>query len=324
MTTMQKTSRVNFVRQRRTSKTRSPRAPQRTEQTARKAYHPASVYLPVKPQMTSRRTPGRTTRNTQQKGYDIAFTVGRTKVHAPGLNLPQLGPRFISTALTMLLGCFLYIMWTASPFMIKDADVRGNQRLSAVEINSMLGVIGQPIIKASPSQIEANLQTAFPDLESVKVQALFPNRIMVNVVERRPIVAWYQDGAVTWIDANGIAFTPRGDVPGLIQVSASGTPAQTLPDPTLSPQEQEFITPDMVQALITLAPDVPAGMPMIFDPLYGMGWQDPRGWTAYFGQNAKDISLKKMVYNAILDTLTLQGVQPSLVSVEFLNAPFYK
>jgi hypothetical protein len=34
--------------------------------------------------------------------------------------------------------------------------------------------------------------------------------------------------------------------------------------------------------------------------------------------------MKKDVYKAILETLTLQGVQPSLISVEFLNAPFYK
>ena len=116
-------------------------------------------------------------------------------------------------------------MWTASPFVIKVADVRGNQRLGAAEINSMLDMIGQPIFKAIPSQIETNLHTAFPDLESVKVQVLFPNRISVEVVERRPVVAWYQNGSMTWIDENGIAFTPRGEVPGLVQVSANGAVA---------------------------------------------------------------------------------------------------
>ncbi len=39
---------------------------------------------------------------------------------------------------------------------------------------------------------------------------------------------------------------------------------------------------------------------------------------------AKDIPMKKMVYQAIVDTLTLQGIQPTLISVEYLNAPFYK
>jgi hypothetical protein len=117
---------------------------------------------------------------------------------------------------------------------------------------------------------------------------------------------------------------PRGEVPGLVVVAANDSPTRVPPDPTLPLYEQKFITPKMVQALTVLARDVPAGMPMIFDPLYGMGWQDPRGWTVYFGQDGRDISIKKVVYQAIVDTLTLQGVQPSLISVEYLNAPFYK
>jgi cell division protein FtsQ len=215
-------------------------------------------------------------------------------------------------------------MWTASPFIVKAAEVNGNQRLGSAEVDAMLGVIGQPVFKAIPAQIETNLYTAYSDLESVKVQVLFPNRITVDVVERTPVLAWYQNGAVTWIDANGKSFTPRGEIPGLLQVAANGAPAQNPMDSTTPFREARFMAPEMVQALLTLAPDVPAGMPMTFDPQYGMGWQDPRGWTTYFGQNAKDIPDKKMVYNAILDSLTLQGVQPSLISVEYLNAPFYK
>jgi len=49
MTTLQKTSRPNFIRQRRSPKTRSSHLPQRTERTTRKAYNLASVYLPVEP-----------------------------------------------------------------------------------------------------------------------------------------------------------------------------------------------------------------------------------------------------------------------------------
>jgi cell division protein FtsQ len=324
MTTLQKTSRATFVRQRHSSKSQPVRNSSRTEQTSRKAYHPASIYLPVEPRPMARRNTGRTAANSSHKGYDIAFSLGQTKVHAPTLTLPQLGPRWVSLALTLCLGFLLYIIWTASPFTVFAAEVLGSHRLSASEINSVLDLNGQPVFKFIPSQIEANLHTAFPDLESVHVQVLFPNRVVVEVVERTPVVAWYLNNAVTWIDASGMAFTPRGNVPGLVQVSAYGNPPLVPQDPAVPVQEQKFIATDLVQAFLALAPDVPSGMPMIFDPVYGMGWQDPRGWTVYFGQNAKDIPLKKMAYIAILDALTLKGVQPSLISVEYLNAPFYK
>jgi hypothetical protein len=80
----------------------------------------------------------------------------------------------------------------------------------------------------------------------------------------------------------------------------------------------------MVQAILTLAPQIPAGSPMVFDPLYGMGWQDARGWSVYFGQTTRDVPMKLNVYQSILDTLSKQGIQPTLISLAYLDAPFYK
>jgi cell division protein FtsQ len=184
-------------------------------------------------------------------------------------------------------------------------------------------VLGQPIFKAVPAQIADNLRNAFIDLSSVQVSVGFPNRIEVNIVERTPVLSWNEDGTIKWIDVNGLAFSPRGDVPELLQVTATSAPEISL-DPNLPLYEQKFIAPDMVQALLTLAPDVPAGMALTYDPTYGIGWKDPRGWSVYFGQNTNDIAEKKVIYQAIVDTLTRQGIQPSLISVEYLNAPFYK
>ena len=332
MTSLQKTSNSKFIRQRRTPKTRPAQALKRTEKPSRRSYHPASVFLPVEPQPVARRSlrqaqggaSSRVRRNSPGNRYDIAFTLGRAKVRTPVINIPQLGPRWVSAGLTLLLCFMLYAMWTATPFMVTAADIRGNQRLGASEINTMLGFLGQPIFKAIPAQITANLQTAFPDLESVTVRLGLPNRIIVDVVERKPILAWYQDGALTWIDTGGVAFTPRGEDPGLIQVAATGAPPTVSLNQALPSLGQKFIAPEIVQALVVLASEGPAGMPVIFDPQYGMGWQDPRGWTVYFGQTASDIRMKMDVYNAIVDSLSLQGVQFSLISVEYLNAPFYK
>ncbi len=332
MTSLQKTSHANFVRQRRTPKTPSVKTPKKTTQTAQKAYHPASVYLPAEPRRVVRRTvrqaqgnvTSRSTKAVHRNGFDIAFTLGRTKVHAPVLNIPELGPRWVSAAMTLVLSFMLFTMWTASPLTVKAAELHGNQRLSLTEINSMLGMIGKPIFSAVPAQIETNLYTAFPDLESVKVRISFPSRISVDIKERTPVMVWSQNGNTTLIDASGVAFPLRGEIPALLQVSATGAPTGVQLDPALPIYKQKFIAPEMVNAMLVLAPVVPAGMTMTFDPQYGMGWKDPRGWSVYFGQTTKDIPMKMMVYQAIVDTLTLQGVQPSLISVEYLNAPFYK
>jgi len=346
-------SHAETVRQRRTSQTRSKPASKKTKQITRQTYRSGSVLLPVEPHPAVRRTPAPSSKSrtqtgavrshsmgkqaqsrmgtlktvkqaSRQNGYDLAFNVGHTAVRAPAFNLPQLGPRWMSAGLTLLLGLLVYSMWTANTFIIQGADVSGNQRLDAAEVSSALGVTGQSIITAIPSQIERNLRTAFPDLADVSVQVGFPNRIHVNVVERTPLLLWSQGDKITWIDSNGVSFMPRGNVQGLIPIASNGNPPKLPGDPKQSVYDQPFIDPAMVQAITTLYPQVPAGSPMIFDPKYGMGWQDPRGWSVYFGQNTEDIPMKQKVYQAILDTITKQGIHPTLISVEYLDAPFYK
>jgi hypothetical protein len=332
MTTRQKTSRPNFVRQGHPRLNRSAHTPKRTIQSTPRTFQHTAASLPLRTHTETRRalrpasgvTNVRAARNPHRNSYEFAFTLGRTNVCAPALTLPKVGPRWVSAGLILILSFTIFAMWTATPFTITTADVHGNQRVSVSDINSAIGMMGQSIIKVIPTQIEANLHTAFPDLESIKVHVSLPNQISVVVKERIPVVAWFQDGAATWIDANGVAFLPRGDFPGLIQVSASDTPELAQTDSSRPFFNQKFIAPEMVQTLVDLAGQVPAGTPILFDPHYGFGWQDPRGWTVYFGQNNKDIPMKKTIYQAIVDSLTLQGVQPTLISVAYLNAPFYK
>ena len=352
-------SRAETVRQRRSSRTHAKVDSKKTKQIARQTYQTSSVFLPMETRPVLRRRPASSSKGRQaqtsglrshaiqtraagrmgtlktakhasrQNGYDFAFSLGGTAVHAPSINLPQLGPRWISAGLTLLLGLVLYTMWTANTFIVSAADVSGNQRLDAAEVSAALGLAGQPVFKVIPSQIEANLRTAFPDLAGVSVQVGLPNHIHMTVVERTPILVWSQGGNITWIDSNGVSFMPRGSVPGLIPIAANGNPPTFPADPkqsssTNSVYDQPFISTAMVQAIVSLYPQVPAGAPMIYDPKYGMGWQDPRGWSVYFGHNIEDIPMKQKVYQAILDTITKQGIQPTLISVEYLDAPFYK
>lgn len=344
MTTTTKTnsSRAEQLRQRRATQ-KSPTAPtprQTTRQTSKPAFRPQTVYLPgdlhqmparpmtkpagKKKQGRMATVVGGSHRRAEPRGYDVAFSVGRADVRTPVLTIPRLGPRWVSGGLTLLLAFMLYTMWTASTFSVSAAEVTGNERLTAEDIYSGLGVAGQPIFKAVPAQIETNLRTAYPDLASVKVQVSFPNKVSVQIVERVPALLWYQDGKTTWIDTNGIAFLPRGEAEGLIPVSSTGSPAGIIPDPKKSLFEQVFIQPEMVKAILALAPYLPKGISMTYDPQYGMGWQDPRGWSVYFGQNIDNIQMKLQVYQSMVDSFIRQGIQPTLISVEYLDAPFYK
>jgi len=72
-----------------------------------------------------------------------------------------------------------------------------------------------------------------------------------------------------------------------------------LVNPRQSVYDQPYIDPSMVQAILTLHPSVPAGSPMVYDPIYGMGCRI-RTAVVYFGQNTQDIAMKEKVYQSIV------------------------
>jgi cell division septal protein FtsQ len=324
--TNQNLSRAERVRMRRMEQTAH-----RLTLTQKTVYRPETVFLPVTPR------PGRQARPPQGKGarrkhYDIAFSMGRTNVRTPGIALPQFGPRVISAVLCAALLFGLYTFLAAPTFQVGGAEIGGNLRLGVDEINAALRLAGKSIFHAVPAQIAANLLNDYPDLASAEVHVAFPNRVIVNVSERTPLIAWYQDGTLWWIDEEGMNFPPRSQAAGsLINVVASDAPPQVQPaaesaeaDAAASIQKLPFLDPAMVQAILSLSAFVPGGGSLVYDALYGLGWEDLRGWKVYFGSNTEDIPMKLSIYSAIVDTLIEKGIQPKLISVERLGAPFYK
>lgn len=63
---------------------------------------------------------------------------------------------------------------------------------------------------------------------------------------------------------------------------------------------------------------------MIYDTKNGLGWADPHGWQVFFGTKTDDIDLKLTEYNHIVQAILDRNLQPVLISMEFLHAPFYR
>jgi hypothetical protein len=84
-----------------------------------------------------------------------------------------------------------------------------------------------------------------------------------------------------------------------------------------------FLPKEMVAAVLLLSEQLPKDAQLIYDPVRGFGWQDRRGWQVYMG-NFEDIALKEQVYRAILEKIRATGEKPSLISVEFVHAPYYR
>ncbi len=303
----------------------------RREQSQKRVTRSSEMATRPLPPITSRGEMGyvsspRPRSSSTRRAYQAAVSMPGIEIRMPGIQITSdsIRSRLPGILLVILLGAALYLAATLPVFHAAPAQVTGNQRISADEINTVLGSTGQSVFMLTSADLQNRLRLNFPDLESAKVSISFPNHITVSVVERKPVVLWQQGNGFTWIDANGVAFRPRGAAPGLIAVAAMGAPpaAPAAAVDPLSPTP--YVSPDLVQAIQTLAPDVPQGTVLQYDPKYGLGWTDSRGWKAFFGSTAKDMSVKLQVYKSLVDSLAQQGIQPTFISVQYANAPYYR
>lgn len=311
-------SRSESVRQRRRSGTPQSR-PQKKKSRSKSGYRelpPITARGVVNDFAIERR------KKAGKRRFNAAISLPRPAFRA--LPSIRVGWRLLSFILVILFGTGLYLFWTLPEFRVRDAQIIGNQRIPADEINAALELNGQPVFLQTPAKLRERALLAYPELASVEVSVDFPNIVTVNVTERKPVVLWQQDGGYAWVDETGTAFRPRGEAPGLIVVQALGAPPVITvlePDPLVPPP---FISDDTVKALMALAPFVPAGAPILYDPATGFSWTDSRGWQAIFGTGGDNVDVKVRVYQAMVDWLTQRGIRPILINVAYPDAPFYR
>ena len=273
-----------------------------------------------------RGAPGARSTRSARRRFQVALLPVAPDAELGGISLsrPQLGKRLPSFLVVALLATLIYFAFNTPQLRVTQAQVIGNQMLSPEEITSSLAIAGQPIFLIIPGKLETNLRRNFPEITSAKVTVAFPNVVSVYLNERKPVIRWAQGGSYTWISEDGVAFRPRGDKPELISVVAASAPpteGNVSPDP-LTPAP--FISADMVQAIKGLAGHVPPGVTLLYDPSFGFGWDDPRGWRVYFGTNASDVELKMRVYDSLVNSLTQRGIRPVMINVTYPTAPYYR
>jgi cell division protein FtsQ len=89
-------------------------------------------------------------------------------------------------------------------------------------------------------------------------------------------------------------------------------------------ESTRFLPPQLISAILAISIHAPENTPLVYTADHGLGWQDPRGWDVYFGIDLKDIEMKLLVYDAIVSYIEKEGIQPMVISVEYVHAPYYR
>jgi cell division protein FtsQ len=263
-----------------------------------------------------------------KRRYDVALSTPGAEIRLPSVPKVQISWRILSVILVGFLGYLLYTYSYSPAYRVTAAEVEGLQRISKHDINIVANVVEQPIFSIDPDEIERNLEEAFFDLSNVSVMVTAPSSVTVVVEERQPLIAWHQDGQMMWIDSSGMAFPPRGESGPPVTVEALDPLPTTSSAADLESQSEDdrsrFLPPQLLSAILAISIHVPPSTPLFYTEERGLGWQDTRGWDVFFGTDLKDIEMKLLVYDAIVDYVVKEGIQPELISVEFVHAPYYR
>ena len=281
-----------------------------------------------------------------RRRFDVVLAVPGAELQLPSLPMVNVGWRAVSGMLAVMMIACLFLLWKLPAFQVSAVEAEGLQRLSVADLNAVMDVLGNSVFSLDPPALEQALSRYFPELADISVRVGLPAQVSVSVTERQPVLSWYQDNREVWVDGDGVAFVPRGNPGELVRVQGSGVipeaiagvvvPASSsLPDGSIyvpavpldvngELKEPARLSADLVQAILTLGNQVPAETQLVYDSHYGLGWEDPLGWEVFFGRQTSDMAQRLVVYQGVVDYLTSHGLQPELVSVEFIHAPYYR
>lgn len=239
------------------------------------------------------------------------------EIRLPALPRLKPGPRLVSGLFLVLIGLSVRALLAAPMFHVAEAAVEGNNLLTAGQIRSIAQADEASVFLVDPMEAETRFATV-AEVKEVRVRVRWPNRVLVSVEERKPLVAWKDGFRDWWLSVEGVAFLKHGEHEGLVHIE-SETPVLDIQRDPLA----QVIEPQVLVAAGVLDAQLPEVKTLKYDPVRGLGFEDARGWAAYFGVEG-DMVMKIRLYRRLTDHLRERGLTPELVSVKDPSAPFYR
>ncbi|MCB2178857.1 hypothetical protein KQH61_05535 [bacterium] len=316
-----------------------------------------SSYVRQMPPMVSRsgmvsQRPAAVPRGSRKKAsnrrqYNVALGTTGAELRLPAMSVPRVGWRALSFILMIALGVGFFLLWNSPQFTVTEdrVTVTGLERVDKLSLLEKAGVLDEPVFLMDVEALEASLPESIPALEDIKISVGVLGGVSFQVVERVPVLTWDQQeiNQVSWVDDKGLLYPAIGSSEGLIYVQANAAPpgpavdedlvasaesvaaaesGESVVDPLTSSQ---LLEPEVIAGLMNLESYLPAGTTLVYDGDHGFGWENPElGCMVYFGKKLDQVAARYAVYQGIVNMFTDKERKPVLISVEYIQAPFYR
>ena len=269
-----------------------------------------------------------------------------------------LNARWISLAVLALTGYALFIIGGDDRFYLNYIPVEGS---SSIEINNIVaesGLAGKHIFAADPQEAADRIGEIGGGVTAT-VTLHCPNGVTILIRKNPPLATWQEGDQTYWIDQDGHLSPARAQTVGLLNIisevpvatkdethpageenvteteqaaAAADEQAATEADAageagetgeTQTGSRAAFVPQEVLLGALQLRELRPNIDKLYYKPSDGLGYQDGRGWTAYFGAG-RDMHQKLVVYETIVADLLGRGVRPAYISVANQHKPYYR
>ncbi len=252
-----------------------------------------------------------------------------------------LNAKWLSLAVVALSVYALYVIGSDDRFYLNYIPVEGSSTIDINDVVAESGLAGRHIFAADPQEAADHIREV-GGVVTATVTLYWPNDVMIRISEKPPLATWQEGEASYWIDENGGLSKARADTVGLLSIISDIPVAQALPAPAVIDDEEAAVEDEEAEAeeegpgsqaafvprevlagalqLRELRPNIDK---LHYKPAEGLGYQDGRGWMAYFG-TGRDMHQKLVVYETIVADLLARGAQPAYISVANQYKPYYR
>jgi cell division septal protein FtsQ len=227
--------------------------------------------------------------------------------------------QFLLLCSFLFVGHRVYVHLLEDPFFrVREVEVEGCQKIPRETILSLIQMERMPnLFKVKLKEVAKRLES-HPWIDHVVVRKVFPNKVLIQIEERKPI-AILQLGELYYIDATGVIFSPVEDGDGYNYPFLTGLTRQAL---ERDPAETKDLVMKALELLRTVEKEKVSPLEKIseihMEKTFGIycfteaeGIEVRMGWD-HFGEKLKRLSIlwsdlqKRGIAAASIDCSDLQ------------------
>jgi cell division protein FtsQ len=219
--------------------------------------------------------------------------------------------------LPLLLLAALLAIYNLPYLQVSRVEIVGAQNLDIAEIRSSLKLEGKNLLSINSTLIEKTLAQN-PIVKSVQVHRRFPDKVILNIEERKPFALWQTREGLFVVDREGVVL---GDA----------IPARPLL--TIVAEDSDLRVGSQVPArVMALAQDLAVRLPdevgitpseFHYSPSQGLAVVTKAGWRAVFGDE-RDLSFKLAVLGRLLEKAKEERLELSYIDLRYGYRPYLR